>query len=183
MTATTIPIIAADRAKNVRMRFRKGEGKVITFNFLEDSNAYNISGFIFVLQVFAIDGTSPLFALTEGEGLVNNGATGALVATVTDDQVDLDPKTYVWKLRIISPYKFTCFDALFAINDSPITDDEELTDITVPISLGDIVVNINLTLTQIDLQQVLDALNQLPGAQEGFLLYFNGTTWEAKSPF
>lgn len=147
MTAASIPIVSSDRAKNVKMRFRKGEGETIAFHFMIDDATYNTSGFTFLFQVFEIDGVAPLFELSEGSGIVNVGGTGTVGVTLSDENVNLDPKSYRWKLKIIAPYTKTIFNALFTINDGPITDDEDSIEITVPFSLEATPIYVNLTLS------------------------------------
>lgn len=139
--------VSADQSKNLTLKFRKGEGRTISFQFLLAAVAYDISEWTFVFEVFNIDGAL-VFQLTEdtGGGLTNGGATGILTVDPTDDDVDIDPTAYHWKLRITEPssIKQTLFNGLFPVNDSPqATTGEDSANVT--LDLGDIVVEVNLT--------------------------------------
>lgn len=156
--ATTPTVVSADQSKNLTLKFRKGEGKPFAFHVLEDSSAYDISALTFVFEVYDIDGDL-IFQLTEdsGGGLTNNGATGILEVDPSDDNLGIDEKSYHWKLRVTAPTvsKQTWFNGLFIINNSPQedTDDDSA---TVNLDLGDIVVEVNLTITGFDLASMTE---------------------------
>lgn len=154
---------SADQSKNIRLKYRKGEGRPITFNFLLDSASHDISGYEFLFQVTEIKDGTVVFELSEdsGGGLTNGGALGALTVDPTDDNVDVDEKSYHWKLKIISPYKDTWFNGLFVVNNSP-QEDTDADSIGVTLDIGDVVINVELVVAGFDVASLTDAqLQQL----------------------
>lgn len=144
---------SADQSGNIKLTFRKGEGRSFAFHFLVNSAAHDISAWTFIFEVFNMDGNL-VFDLTEdsGGGLTNSGATGILLVEPTDDDVDIDEVAYRWKLRITEPatVKQTLFHGLFRINDSPQAE-VGADSANVTLDLGDIVVEVNLTMTGVDI--------------------------------
>src|SRR5690606_31986193 len=140
---------SADQSKDLKLVFRKGEGRALTFNILEGGEAYDIGALEFVFEVFAVDGSTAVIELTEdsGGGIINGGVTGVLTIDMSDDDVDLDAKSYHWKLRVISPQKMTWFNGLFVINDVP-QDTVEEDGATVEVDLGDVIVSVELTVSE-----------------------------------
>ena len=136
--------ISCDQSKNLKLRFRKGEGRTITLQFFNDSLVYDISGYAFLFQVLEVDGSTAVFELSEGDGIINGGATGVLTITIPGADVDLDEKTYEWKLKVTAPSTKTWFNGQFQINDSP----QEVLDsdsTTVTLDLGDIMVEVTIS--------------------------------------
>src|SRR5690348_12764726 len=116
---STVPEADLDQSGNIKLKFRKGEGRAFTFTVLEDSAAHDVSGYGFTFQVFEIDSDTVLFELTEdsGGGLVNGGAAGTITIEPSDDDLDLDPKTYEWKLKAATPNR-TWLHGRLVINNS-----------------------------------------------------------------
>jgi hypothetical protein len=168
--------VSTDQSQNLKMVFRKGEGRPITFQFLEGTDNYDISSLGFAFQILEIDGTTPLVELTEasGDGVTNSGVTGALLVDLTDDEVDIDEKSYEWKLKIISPYTRTLFNGLFKINNSP-QESVSSDSVTVNIDLGDIVVEIDVTLAMTG-DQIISTLSQenIESLYQSLLPYITG---------
>lgn len=183
-------IVSTDQSRNVKMVFRKGEGRPITFQFLVGRHDHDISELEFLFQVFEIDGTIPIFELTEGDGLTNEGATGVLLLDPNDDDVDIDEKSYEYKLKITSPYTKTLFNSLFVVNNSPPQAFMGSDSATIELSLGDSIVEVNVTLAEggstdlsnLDYDQVISlyvTMLPLTGAQTlytSLLPYFGGDT-------
>jgi hypothetical protein len=170
-------VVSADQSKNIQLIFRKGEGRAITFNFLEDSAAYDISTFEFLFQVLDIDG-SAILELTEGAGITNGGVTGVLTVDPSDDNVDIDCMAYWWKLKTTSPRLETWFNGLFTVNDAPL-DTTGFDNVSVELDLGDIVVDVSLLIGRLMTgDEVINALTDADIAELYTLLlpYLNGET-------
>lgn len=151
----TPTIVSADQAFNFTLKFRKGEGKAFSFQFLEDSNAHDISNYAFEFSVYERDSDTPLFTLTEdsGGGLTNGGSDGILTIQPTDANVDLDPTTYQWKLKITNPSTVTWGHGLFPINNEPNNSEAE-DSATVNMNNGDVVIEVNLAITGFDINNL-----------------------------
>lgn len=151
--------VSVDQSKNIKLVYRKAEGRPVSLYFLQDSDAFDISSFEYLFQVFDIDTNELLFELEEGTdgGLTNNGATGILSIDPSDEIVDIDEKAYYYKLKIISPYTRTWFNGLFVINDSPLA--EELSDtVNVTLDTGDIIVEVTMAGVLLSGNEILAAL-------------------------
>lgn len=169
--------VKLDQSANLTLVFRKGEGRPLMFQFLEDSNNHNISSYGFVFQVLGMDSADVIFELTEdsGGGLTNGGVLGLLTVDPSDDNVDLDEKTYIWKLKTTNPETETRFNGKFVINNSPQSDTEADT-ATVNIDFGDVVVQVNVIMGSITGTQLLEILTDANIAELYNLLlpYING---------
>lgn len=143
-----------DQSGNIKLKFRKGEGRPFTLTFLVDSEAHDISAYGFYLEVFEIDSDEILFTLTEVSGLTNGGAAGTLIIDPTDDQLDLDPKTYEYRLKSTTPNR-TWFHGQCPINNSPRTGTgEDSAEVT--LDIGDVNVTVNLTIAGFDLDNLTE---------------------------
>jgi hypothetical protein len=139
--------ISTDQSKNLKLTYRKGEGREITFTVVDSNgNPYDLSGLEFVLEVFDVFARDTnLFQLTEdsGGGITNGGVSGVLTINPSDDNVDLDEGVYEWRLRTTEPV--TWFNAPFIINNSPTTVDvEDSVDVTIDLGAVNIDVTISL---------------------------------------
>lgn len=166
-TPTTV---STDQSSNLKLKYRKGEGRSFTFEFVLDSAAYDISGYVFEFAVREIGESSAVFTLTEdsGGGLTNGGAAGTLTVDPTDDQVDIDAKTYEYTLKVTSPATQTWFHGQFVINDSPQAA-ADADSATVELDLGDNVVEVEVLIGGFDVEN-------LSAAQKAAL-------WAALAPY
>lgn len=78
---------------------RRGSDNHFTITFT-NSGAFNISGYVFVLNIRKIGANTQELQLTEGNGLTNNGATGILnVLLSEEDTEDLLAQSYFYSLE------------------------------------------------------------------------------------
>jgi hypothetical protein len=152
-------IVSVDQSKNVKLIYRKGEGKPLTFQFLQDSNAYDISTLEFLFQVLDINTGETVFELTEevSGGLTNSGVTGLLQVSPSDDNVDIEEKSYIYKLKVVSPTTRTWFNGLFVVNDSPLLE-EETDNVNVDLDTGDITIEVSMTGVAMSGDEILASL-------------------------
>lgn len=151
-------VVSIDQAFNFTIKVRKGEGKTFMFQFLEDSSSHDISSYGFEFSVHERENETPIFTLTEdtGGGLSNGGSTGQLQVTLANNDIDLDPSTYEWKLKITNPSTLTWGHGLFPVNTNPNTS-EEADSGTVNLDLGDKVIEVNLIVSGLDITNLSDS--------------------------
>ncbi len=142
-----MPEVSADQSKNLKITFRKGEGRSILVNVVDSNdNPYDLTSFEFIFEVFNVfDRSTNIFQLTQnsGGGIVNGGLSGVVELTPDNDQVDFEEGAYEYRFRTTEPN--TWFNAPFIINNTPLP--EEITDSTsVILDLGDININVTLAL-------------------------------------
>lgn len=137
--------VKLDQSKNPTLVYRKGEGRALTLEFLESAAAFNLTPYTFLFQVTEIDSDTVLFGLTQGSGLTNGGAAGNLVIDPSDDDVDLDEKTYEYKLKISAPANETWFNGQFVINNSP-QEDTDSDSATINLDIGNVTLQVTITM-------------------------------------
>lgn len=167
--------VSVDQSKNIKLIYRKGEGAPISLQFLEDSNAHDISGLEFIFQLIDILTNEVVLELDEGSGLTNNGATGILQIDPEDEEVDIDDKSYFWKLKVISPFTRTWFNGIFVVNDTPLS--EEYSDtVDVTLDTGDVVIQVSMTALILSGDEIVSALTDTNIGELYLLLtpYING---------
>lgn len=151
--------ISVDQSKNPRIVYRRNEGIPLTFTFFQDSGAFDITPYEFLFEVFDMRTGLLVFSLSEDSsgGLVNSGTTGILQMTPTDANVEIDEKSYFYKLKVISPTTRTWFNGLFVVNDSPLQD-EFPDSVNVLLNIGDVVVEVSMTGILLSGDEILAAL-------------------------
>jgi hypothetical protein len=161
--------VSLDQSSNLKLIYRKGEGRPMTFRIREDGAAYDIGAFEFVFEVFEIDGTTPVFSLTEGSGngIDNGGVTGLLVVDPSDEDVDIAAKSYHWVLRITTPNNETWFNGLFVVNAAPLraTYNDSA---TVELDLGDVTVDVALSISGTALPGTLRLMDEFDASVDTF---------------
>lgn len=146
------PHASADQSKNLQLTYRKGEGRALTFELLdEDGDPFDSSDFLVTIEVYDVfDKETNLISLTEntGGGITNGGVSGLVVMEPSDGDVNIDEGDYEyrWKaIQISTGEPMTWFSAAFHINNSPRKEDTPNSE-TVTVAIGPIMIQVTVIL-------------------------------------
>lgn len=95
--------IVTDISKNIDWIIRKSGYNSFTITFTQSASAYNISSYVFSLNIKKFNSNTNILALTEAGGEITNGGASGILTVILDetDSGLLDSNNYYWELRYI----------------------------------------------------------------------------------
>ena len=140
--------IYSDQSRQLDWYVREKTDATLTINITENSVAFNISSYTFIAEIFAVGGATPILSLTQGSGITNGGASGALTLALTDTQLTITPDQYFWKLRTTAPSDYLWLNGKFIVNGY-VWDGDESSTATIALTVGNNTISLDLTLASL----------------------------------
>lgn len=129
--------IVTDISKNIQWVIRKAVYNSFTITFLQNASAFNISSYVFSLNIRKIGSDTNVVSLTEANSKITNGGSSGILTIIlneTDSNL-LNDDVYYWELKyIFSTKNYTLLQGSAKVNKQIGTEDVE-TSLTISVSL------------------------------------------------
>lgn len=139
-------MITTDQSQRLDWYVRKKTDASITITCLVGSSAFDLTGYVFIAEVFSFGNPTPILTMTEGAGITNGHATGVLVLALTDTQLNITGDDYFWILRTTAPDDTFWFNGQFTVN-AALWDDATDSVVNLIVELGTQNVNAQISLS------------------------------------
>lgn len=141
--------IVTDLGTNYNWKAFKQGHNAFTITLLQSAVAFDISSYVFTLNIRKVGSTTNELSLTEGSGITNGGASGILSIALTQAQAGTTLKgdTYFWELSYVADsLTYRMFQGTLTLSNER-NPSSSSTSLTANVSLAGTALTANITLT------------------------------------